>query len=202
MNNFLQSYFLKLTGHKICAKQEKILNCIFEELYTFKDDELEPPSSQVAVLTSACGQSLPQVLANSINCFGVYHGCFSDALEFILKNYKTEKNYYPGFGHPKYKENDPRVDTCLELVNKINYESLNINNSLKFAHDTGLPLNLGGFTACILLDCGCSVHNADLFPIICRSLGFTKIYEHSKINKIRFSSGYDIIKKYNSTNNI
>ena len=35
-------------------------------------------------------------------------------LQFIIDGYKTDKKYYPGFGHPRYKDFDPRTKRVLE----------------------------------------------------------------------------------------
>jgi len=200
--SFFKSLFYTLNRKEITDNQDKLLNFIAEKIFTFEQDEIEPPSSMIALQATTCGQKLPQVLASSINTFGVHHACFSDALQFIIDDYKTTKKYYPGFGHPKYKDFDPRTKWTLEKAAIIGYSSANIQNSVKYAHDVGLPLNIGGLTACILLDCGCNVYNADIFPIICRSVGFTLIHQRAKQEKIKFSSSYDIITKYNGTNNI
>ena len=200
--NFFESLFLKLNNKQITSEQNKLLEFIAAELFTFEDDEIEPPSSMIALQATACGQKLPQVLASSINTFGVHHACFSEALQFILDDYKTNKKYYPGFGHPKYKDVDPRTQRALEKIATLNYSSVNIQNSCNFAKQVNLPLNIGGLTACILLDCGCNVYNADIFPIICRSVGFTLIHQRAIHKKIKFSSSYDILQRYNQSNNI
>ena len=200
--SFFESLFLKLNDKQITSEQNKLLEFIAAELFTFEDDEIEPPSSMIALQATACGQKLPQVLASSINTFGVHHACFSEALQFIINGYKTDKKYYPGFGHPRYKDFDPRTKRVLEKALIINYSNDNIQKSCEYSHAVGLPLNIGGLTACVLLDCGCNVYNADLFPIICRSVGLTLIHQYAKQEKIKFSSSYDIIRKYNNTDNI
>ena len=200
--SFFESLFLKLNNKQITSEQNKLLEFIAAELFTFEDDEIEPPSSMIALQATACGQKLPQVLASSINTFGVHHACFSEALQFIINGYKTDKKYYPGFGHPRYKDFDPRTKRVLEKALIINYSNDNIQKSCEYSHAVGLPLNIGGLTACVLLDCGCNVYNADLFPIICRSVGLTLIHQNAKQEKIKFSSSYDIIRKYNNTDNI
>ena len=200
--SFFESLFLKLINKQITSEQNKLLEFIAAELFTFEDDEIEPPSSMIALQATACGQKLPQVLASSINTFGVHHACFSEALQFIINGYKTDKKYYPGFGHPRYKDFDPRTKRVLEKALIINYSNNNIQKSCEYSHAVGLPLNIGGLTACVLLDCGCNIYNADLFPIICRSVGLTLIHQNAKQEKIKFSSSYDIIRKYNNTDNI
>ena len=93
-------------------------------------------------------------------------------------------------------------DRTLEKIATLNYSSVNIQNSCNFAKQVNLPLNIGGLTACILLDCGCNVYNADIFPIICRSVGFTLIHQKAIHKKIKFSSSYDILQRYNQSNHI
>lgn len=202
MSEFLQSLFLKLNGYPISKKQCLLLTKIFEEFYTFHDDELEPPSSQIVALSSSCGMKLPQVLSSALNSWGEYHGCSSEAAKLILNDYRSKKPYYAGFGHPKYKDAEPRVTAVLNYAKRIRYSSTNIKNSTYFASKIKLPLNFGGLMACVLLDCGCTVHNIDAFPIICRMIGWTIIHSKVKQYKIPFDSGYEVIKRYNSTNNL
>lgn len=200
--SFLKSLFFKLNNKHITDSQNEILELIADEIFSFDDDEIEPPSSAIALYSTACGQKLPQVIASSINVFGVNHACFSSALKFITDDYKTDNKIYPGFGHPKYKDVDPRTQKILTKISEINYISMNVQNSCAFAKTINLPLNIGGLTACILLDCGCNVYNADIFPIICRSVGFTLIHQKAIHKKIKFSSSYDILRTYNKVNNI
>lgn len=198
--SFFESVFYELNDVHITNEQNKILEYLAKELFTFQDDEIEPPSSVIALHATACGQKLPQVLSSTINVFGVHHACFSDICKFILNDFKTNDKIYPGFGHPRYKNSDPRVDKVLDKINELNYKSTNIQKACDFSHSVGLPLNIAGLTTCILLDCGCNIYNIDLFFILCRSVGLTKIYQKTNEKKIRFSSSYDIVTKYNSSN--
>jgi len=202
MNDFLDCFFKKLTGKNISLQQKLLLETAFNEFYDFEEDVIEPPSSHVAMLSSACGIKLPQVLSSTINTFGKYHFCFSDAAEFILNNYTTDKKYFPGFGHPKYKKFDPRVKNLLSKTKKLNYTNQYLDTSLKFSKENKILLNFSGFIVCVLLDCGCNIYNIDLFPIVCRTVGLTKIYEKVNLKKIKFASSYEIVKKFNSTNRI
>lgn len=198
--NFIENLFFKLNNKKITKVQARILEFLANELFSFEFDEIEPPSSMVALCSSSCGQKLPQVLASSINVFGVHHACFSDIYDFIIDDFKTTKKIYLGFGHPKFKQKDPRTTKVLRKIKSLNYKSKNIEKACQFSKKIGLPLNIAGLTACILIDCGCNKYNIDLFFIICRSVGFTMIHQKAKSKKIKFSSTYDIIKKYNCSN--
>lgn len=197
MDKFLKSFFLALNGIEITEKQSLLLLKSFEQFYTFFEDDIEPPSSSVALLTASCGMKFPQVLANSINCFGEKHFCFSDAAKLILDDYRVQNKKYPGFGHPKYKKEDPRVSALLQYAKDIKYNSVNLKSSVEFAQKIKLCLNFAGFIACVLLDCGCTVHTVDVFPIICRTVGIAKIYQRSFEYGIKFDSAYEIVKKYN-----
>lgn len=196
MRGFLYSFFHRLNGVNISKKQELLLTKIFEEFYTFHEDEVEPPSSAIALLTSSCGHKLPQVLGCAINSFGANHGCFSDAAELILNDFQRKSKTYPGFGHPKYKNEDPRVTEVLTYAKRIKYSSVNINNSVEFSKKIKRPLNFGGLMACILLDCGCTLETVDLFPIVCRSVGFALIHRRAREQKIKLSSSHDVLGKY------
>lgn len=198
--NFFENLFLKLNGKRITKKQLYILECLSDELLSFYEDEIEPPSSMIALCSSACGQKLPQVISSSINVFGVHHACFSDIYTFVNNDFKTNKEIFPGFGHPKYKKSDPRTTRILKKIKKIGYESKNLKKACDFSKSVGLPLNIAGLTTCILIDCGCNIFNIDLFFIICRSVGFTIIHQKTKSKKIKFTSTYEIIKKYNCPN--
>lgn len=194
----LKFIFNELAGKEISEKQEQILSLVFQLLHTFEEDEIEPPSSMVALQTSICGHKFPQVVSSSINCFGLKHGCFSDAIKFIKNDYKSDNNIYSGFGHPKYKKQDPRVLKVLNLIRKIDYSSKHINQSINFSIENNIPINIGGITACILLDIGCDETTADYFLIISRCLGFAKIHQKVKKEKIKFGNSYEAAKQYNT----
>jgi len=198
--SFIKNVLYKLNGKHISDVQNEILEYLADQLFSFDEDEIEPPSSTIALCASACGKKLPQVLSSSINVFGTHHACFTDIYNFIINDYNTNSKIYPGFGHPKFKKQDPRTKKVLNKIKKLNYKSANIEKACRFSKKNKLPLNIAGLTTCILMDCGCNIYNIDLFFIMCRSVGLTMIHQKSKIKQIKFSSTYDIIKKYNCSN--
>jgi hypothetical protein len=195
--DFIDQIIFSLTEKKINNKQRRILKACFDEFWEFSDDPIEPPSSQICLLAASCNQKLPQALSSSINSFGEVHFPFRNVYEYI--QYGTPHVGYkiPGFGHPKYKNGDPRVKRLLSLCKKIKYNSLNLLTMLETSENICLDLNFAGFLTCILIDCGCDEHNIEAFPIICRTIGLTKVYRTAKLKCIKFQSGYDVIKKYN-----
>lgn len=202
--DFIDQIIFSLTEKKINNKQRRILKACFDEFWEFSDDPIEPPSSQICLLTASCDQKLPQALSSAINSFGEVHFPFRNVCEHIkrcyIKSYRYSNAKIPGFGHPKYKNGDPRVKKLLILCEKIKYNSYSLPFMLEIAKDYHLKLNFAGFLTCILMDCGCDEHNIEAFPIICRTIGLTKVYRTAKLKRIKFQSGYDVIKEYNRKN--
>jgi citrate synthase len=196
--NLIKFILLELTGKEISEKQEKILELIFQELYTFKESELEPPSSMVAFQACICGNKFPQIVASAINCFGEKHGCFSDALKFIKNDFPLDNKRFSGFGHPKYKEEDPRATKIIKYAKELNYKNDYLMKAVNFSIVNNIPINIGGVAACVLLDCGCEEIAADYFLIAARTLGFAKICQLVKSKKIKFGNSYETPKAYNS----
>ena len=197
--DFIDQIIFSLTDKKINNKQRRILKACFDEFWEFSDDPIEPPSSQICLLAASCDQKLPQALSSAINSFGEVHFPFRDVCKYLTNSqYRGEK--VPGFGHPKYKKGDPRVDRLLKLCEKVKYKSSNLLFLIKQGKRLYLKLNFAGFLTCILMDCGCDEHNIEAFPIICRTIGLTKVYRTAKLKCIKFQSGYDVIKEYNRKN--
>lgn len=182
---------LKLINKKLSNKEKRILFFLAENLYQYKDGdlfELEPPSSMTAFMSAICGLKYPQVIANSINCFGQKHFCFEDVAEAIQKKY-TDYKYYPGFGHPMYKKNDPRVLKCVRFIKKEKFEGQNIKFLLDYSKSQKLCINIAGLATAFLLDLGFTKYNISYFPIAIRMIGLSLIYENVKTNKYKvFSS--------------
>jgi hypothetical protein len=193
--DFISSIFLSLTGKKLEKEQQRILKKCFEEFWQFKDDPIEPPSSQLCLLMASCQQKLPQVLSSTINSFGEAHFCFSKVYLFVTDG-DYEGATIPGFGHPKYKNGDPRVQKLIKYCKSIGYKNDYLDQMIYYGKFNKLELNFAGFFSCLLIDCGCNEYNIDLFPILCRMVGLTKIYADAKTKGIEFASGYDVIKKF------
>ncbi len=194
--DFIDVVCSELTNKKISTTNKNILIRFCENFLEFHDDELEPPSSMISLLTSSCGNKYPQVISNTINCFGFKHFCFEDMAKFLIDDYENYK-IWPGFGHPKYKNEDPRVKSCLDFMNGVQYQGFYVSKILSLQSKTKHPLNIGGLFTAFLLDVGFTEKNISYFPIIIRCIGITKIYQKS--NNIKFQSSYEVIKEFNST---
>lgn len=179
-------------------KKIRILELAYDIFRTFGPDEAEPPSSAICLMMTACGQKLPQVLASSINSFGETHFCFSEVYKYIRN--KDHCNMWPGnipgLGHPKFKNEDPRVKYLIEYCEKVEYKNTNLNFMAKQSKDKNLCLNFAGFLTCILIDCGFDEHNIDLVPMIWRMVGLTNMHQKAKLAGVKFQSSYGILEEY------
>ena len=194
--DFLEFAYSKLLNKKISNKQKKILNLLLIELYDFEPNSLIPNSSMICFLTAASERDYPQSIASAINCFGNAHFPFTKIAEFILNDFKTSDKYYPGFGHPIYKKNDPRIESLIYKIKQLKYNTPYIEKCLKFSKTNDLPLNIGGFCAAALLDIGFDIHTINYFPTISRMLGLSLVYSKVKNNNLRSATSLDIIEKY------
>lgn len=185
---------LKISHKKITEQEKKILLVFFECFYDFFEDSIEPPSSMVALLTISCGMKYPQVLSNTINCFGEKHFCFEDIAEAILEGFAGYQTF-PGFGHPKYKEEDPRVKRCISLIQEEKYQGKYTNQIILLSKNVKPVLNIGGLFTAFLLDLGFNIKNISYLPIIARMIGITNIYQKS--SNIEFRNPYDTIYRFN-----
>ena len=186
----------KLSSKKLTKNEKKLLNFILNILHTYDINELMPASSMIAFMMGGCGLDYPQVLSSAINSFGGNHFCFTKMAEFMINNFTTHEDYYPGFGHPIFKDKDPRVEAILQKMKSLNIKSSTVDKCLNFSKQKKLILNIGGVSVAILLDLGFDKYTVNYFPIISRMLGITLIYKKIKQNKLRFATSLDNIDKY------
>lgn len=186
----------KLINKKLNKREIKLLNFILNVLYTYEVDELLPASSMIAFLTSGCGLDFPQVIASSINSFGKNHFCFTEMAEFILSDFKTDLKYYPGFGHPVHKKQDPRIIAIVKKMQELKTKSNKLEKAFEFSKQKNICLNIGGCCVAILLDLGFDKYTINYFALISRILGLSLIYKKVKENDLRFATSKDSIEKY------
>jgi len=200
MNEFLISIFEKLNDKKLNKKEVKLLNFILQKLFIFEDNNLRPPSSMITMLSTSCGLDYPQIIASTVNTFGIKHFCITQTAEFILNNFQTENIHYPGFGHPEYKNGDPRVHEIIRFLKTNKIKSEKFTKLIEFGLNQKIHPNILGASVAVLLDLGCDIHTINYFPIISRMVGFTLIYKKAKIKKIKFNDSYKSIGKFDTKN--
>lgn len=190
------------SNSRLDEKKLKVLNEAFDLFMNFDEAETEPPSSAICLMMTSCGHKLPQVLASSINSFGESHFCFSQVCRFI-DFYEADIHWpglIPGFGHPKYKDNDPRVSYLVKFCNQIKYIPTNLPNMIRISEAKKLVLNFAGFITCVLRDCGFDEHNIDLVPMIWRMVGLTNMHRTAKLGGLKLNSSYGVLEEYKKIN--
>ena len=117
---------------------------------------------------------------------------FGDVYDLIMTG-RTE-GHLPGFGHPTYKKEDPRVQIIENYW--LGELPLFYQHMKDLSEDTGLSLNMAGALTPFLMEIGFKRHNIDSFPLMCRMIGLTKIYNNIKTNGgIKLGPGIGSIRK-------
>lgn len=186
----------KLLDKNINNKEKEILNLVFQEFHDFDVNPLVPNSSMIAFLMSGCGLDYSQVLSSALNSFGEAHLPITKIVVFITNDFKTTEKYYPGFGHPIYKKNDPRVTKLIQAIKNIGYKTPHVDSCIKFSQEKNICLNIGGFSTALLLDVGFDINNIHYLLIISRMLGISNVYKTVKKNKLRFVTSTDNISNH------
>lgn len=165
-NSFTQGVFLILKGRLPKPEEDRVLNAI---LTVSIEHGLEPPSTFVARTTASTGNSIHVALAAGILNFGQHHGgavedainVFSDdrSPQEIVNAYALQQKPIPGFGHKKYKEEDPRATALFEIASMDQFEvskerARAIERELSQHKGRKIPLNVDGAIAALLTPMG------------------------------------------------
>lgn len=170
--DFVSTLFLSIVGRKPENKEKILLNAI---LVAGIDHGINPASAFVPRVVASSGNSVFVSMATALLSLGKYHGGavtgamklfkkINDAgddienksdelVEFYLSNNKI----IPGFGHPIYKEVDPRTRDLFDLARKNNFdiEYMNIAKQLEHTIEEKfgkrLVLNIDGSIAALLM---------------------------------------------------
>jgi citrate synthase len=173
--DFVSTLFLSITAQKPSPKQKKLLNAI---LVAAIDHGINPASGFVPRVVAASGNNVQTAMASTLLAIGPYHGgavagsmnffleikkqgqSVEQNCEALIKKYKADKKRVPGFGHRKYKNQDPRAQLLLNIARANNLEIDFINLAemvelnLEKEHGKKLPLNIDGALGALLLTLG------------------------------------------------
>lgn len=173
--NFVSTLFLSLTGRTPTEPEEKVLNAL---LVAAIDHGIEPASGFVPRVVASSGSSVLACMAASLLALGPYHGgAITGAMEvliavdeysedkevsatWLVKKYKTEGKRVPGFGHPVYKDKDPRTQQLFHLAREAGVSLDYMNLALQIEHTLEeetlkkLVINVDGALAALLLTLG------------------------------------------------
>lgn len=175
-SDFASVLFLSITGRTSTPAESKLFNAI---LIACIDHGIEPASGFVPRVVASSGNSILTAMASSLLALGPYHGgAITPAMEFfseihqqvtddlestsldLIRNYKNSSRRIPGFGHPIYKDLDPRSQEIFKLARQQNLETKFMDTALTvetlLEQETGrkLVLNIDGAIASLLLTFG------------------------------------------------
>lgn len=170
--DFVKTLFLSLTGREAKPAETHLLNAI---LVASIDHGIQPASGFVPRVVAASGNDVLTAMATTLLALGPYHGgAITDAMQVlqdlasrnddkekaaheIIKEYRQAKKRLPGFGHPQYKAEDPRVTQLFAMARKarvpVDYCELArlLETTLESALGKPLVLNIDGGIAALLL---------------------------------------------------
>ncbi len=173
--NFVKTVFLSITGRQPSPGEEHIFNAL---LVASIDHGVQPASGFVPRVVAASGASVLSAMASTLLALGPYHGAaISSAMEVlvelnedeqdtekkaqeIIKRYRQKRQRVPGFGHPVYTTEDPRVTQLFALARKakvtLRYCELSrvLETTLETVTGKQLVLNIDGGMAALLLALG------------------------------------------------
>lgn len=170
--DFVGTFFLSLVGRKPTIAENKVLNAV---LIAAIDHGIEPASGFVPRVVAASGNDSLTAMASALLALGPYHGgaitnCMelfletntlnedkeAAAREMVLK-YKESHKRVPGYGHPAYKDEDPRTTHLFEVARTVGlnpeYPNLAqiIEHTIEDILQKKLVLNVDGAMAALLL---------------------------------------------------
>lgn len=167
--SFPAAVFAMITGKLPEPAQERVLNAL---LVASLDHGISPASGFVPRVVASTGNTLVHSLAAGLLALGPYHGCaieeaaevFSQVADQGLSSLQAShflpKKRILGFGHPKYKETDPRADQLFALAREegisTKYQTIayEVQKEIFEQLDKHLVINIDGAIAALLLDLG------------------------------------------------
>ncbi len=173
--DFVSTFFLSLVGRKPQKAEKIILNAL---LVSSIDHGINPASGFVPRVVAASGNNVLTAMASTLLSLGTYHGgAISEAMRIfeiidgdgddvekacdrLISSYRVEKRRVSGYGHPFYRENDPRVKALFDLArkNELSIKFMNIarqlEHSLEIEFNKKLILNIDGAIAALLMTLG------------------------------------------------
>ena len=191
----VELFYKEVTGSAATDKRVGFLTEVAPILTEFPDDPLEPPSSGAVSLSIACGKNYYESMAAAIGMFGDNHFVFGNVIKYL----ESPSSWFgdtPGIGHPVYKSVDPRAKKIKEIGDKYFSTCYGLRVIESEAERLGVCVNMAGALAPYLRVAGFEKHNADSFPLMCRMIGLSKIYNNIKEGGgIKLQSSSNIFKE-------
>ena len=173
--DFVSVFFFHLTGKKPSEAERQVLNAI---LIASLDHGVEPASGFIPRVVASTGHDVLTSMASTLLALGPKHGgaitgCMEVLQELnqmgsdkeaaaieLVKKYREQKKRIPGYGHPYYKDSDPRAEELFKIARQssLSPEFSNLAQILEHAIEEELRkkliLNIDGAIAALLLTMG------------------------------------------------
>jgi citrate synthase len=191
--DFVGTLFLSITGRKPTDDEKKLFNAL---LVASMDHGINPASGFVPRVVAASGNDPLKAMASVFLALGPYHGgavaaamqlflqiveegrddLEAQAISFI-KEYRSQERRLPGFGHPVYKDVDPRTNTLFALARQSQLDlhfldlALLVETHLENEAGRKLVLNIDGALAAVLLTLGFQPDTGNALFALARAAG-------------------------------
>ncbi len=167
--SYAAAVYAMITGKMPTSAQEELLNAL---LVASMDHGISPASGFVPRVVASTGNNMVHSIAAGILALGPYHGCaIEDAaklfaqvrengIESLEETHFSAKKRILGFGHPHYKEVDPRAEQLFQLAREAGLSgehqriAYDVQKAIYQHLDKHLVINIDGAIAAILLDIG------------------------------------------------
>jgi citrate synthase len=199
--SFGEMAYLMIMGE--LPPDSKIKDLLDALLIAVCDHGANSPAVATSIMAATCGIPLNCVMASGMNLLGEIHGGPIEAATRLLyrtdalvretgrsarnvileicSQYREEKKYLPGFGHPVH-DRDPRVMRLFEMVKEARTEGVIDGRFMDLARlyeklipevfaKKNLPLNIDGGGAVVLCECHIPAETAMGFVCLSRGLG-------------------------------
>ncbi|MFC1856982.1 citrate/2-methylcitrate synthase, partial [Thermodesulfobacteriota bacterium] len=198
----------------------KIKDLLDALLIAVCDHGANSPAVSTSIMAATCGIPLNCVMASGMNLLGEIHGgpieastrlfykiddainqnegSAEEIIRKICKQYRADKKYLPGYGHPVH-DRDPRVLRLFELVQEAQDSGIVSGRFLKIARtfervlpevyrNKKIPINIDGGGAVVLCECGIPAETAMGFVCLSRGLGLMAHGFETLMNKERLKA--------------
>lgn len=195
--SYIEMIFLIFTGELPSKEKREMLEAIFVSVA----EHGISPSTIITRMLASCGTPIQAGIAGGILSIADWHGgaceqlarllyetvasvgelekAIRERLSKTISEYRAQKKYVEGFGHPQHKEGDPRAKQLLNLADKLQVSGIytKVFQILgdELSKQMGRPMhpNVNGPLASLLLDLGFPWRSVRGFVIASRTMGIT-----------------------------
>lgn len=185
--NFVKEIYKTWTGKEPSEKQEVLFNACLSLLI---DNGPETLSAKATKIITSGGNDLNASVAGGLLAAGNHHGALviKNAGEIIAKREPVEevvKEYdrVPGFGHPEYKDGDPRVIELYKLAEELEIIDEYVDYAKELEQSLPVKMNIDGAIASLLPALGIKVEYAPGIFLVARTAGLVKHANDEKREK-------------------